>query len=93
MVGGVCFNAEIFILVIILTVVQTFLSCSFGELHVHVYDLLTAACIPMQLENCETIHRCLQIILLMSKAGNEQTSLTLHKHSFIPAQAKFFFLL
>ena len=44
----------------------------------------------MQLEHCETIHHCLQIILLMSKAGNQQHSLTLHKQTFIRAQAKFF---
>ena len=40
-----------------------------------------------------TIHCCLQIILLKSKAGNEQHSLTLHKQTFIRAQGKVFFLL
>ena len=37
-----------------------FLSCSFGEIS----DLITAACMPMQLKHGDTIHRCLQITLL-----------------------------
>ena len=54
---GICFNADIFPLVMVH--VKSIFNLCVAILEKS--DLIIIACIPMQLKQCETIHRCLQI--------------------------------
>ena len=65
MVGRICFNADIFPLVI--ARVKTTLNFWLALLEKSVSDLITVAYLPMQVKHCETIHRCFKFMLLRAR--------------------------